>query len=261
MTQQTVETSPHQTARTREMSPRVKARIAGFFELLEALTSGFGQVIVPGMLVVSGDAAATAVHLLAHGLLFRLSIVAALIGVACHIAWTFLFYELFKPVNRSLSLFAAFVSLVAIALQAFSSLFQLAPLVVLEGGPSLSAFNVEQLRALALLCLQLYSRAFDLYLVFFGFWCVLIGYLIVKSTFMPRIIGVLETVAGLCWLTFLWRPFAYFLHPYNQVLAGLSEISLMLWLLVMGVNAQRWKEQAGCADSADPPDSSPRLHQ
>ena len=87
-----------------EASPRFKARIAGLFELLEGLTSGFGQVIIPGMLVVSGNAAATAANLLAHGSLFRLSILAALIGVACHIAWTFLFYELFKPVNRRLSL-------------------------------------------------------------------------------------------------------------------------------------------------------------
>jgi len=112
-----------------EASPRFKARVAGLFELLEALTSGFGQVIVPGMLVVSGDAAATAANILAHELSFRLCFVAALIAVACHIAWTLLFYELFKPVNRSVSLLAAFLSLVAIAVQAFSSLFQLAGLM------------------------------------------------------------------------------------------------------------------------------------
>jgi len=235
------------TERITEASPRLKARVAGAFELLEALTSGFGQVIVPAMLIVSGDAAATAANLLAHELLLRLSLAAALVAVACHIAWTFLFYELFKPVNRSLSLLAAFVSLVAIAMQAFSSLFQIAPLVVLQGGGPLSAFTTEQLQALALMFLKLNAQAFYIYLVFFGFWCVLIGYLIFRSTFMPRILGVLEAFAGLCWLTFLWPPFAHYLSPYNQALAGLAEISLMLWLLVMGVNAQRWKEQAGAA--------------
>ena len=224
-------------------SPLLMARMAGLFALLEALTSGFGQVIVPRMLVVPGDAAATAASVLTHGLLFRLSIVAALIGVACHLAWTLLLYELFKPVNKSLSLFAAFVSLVAIALQAFSSLFQLALLVVLEGGRSFSAFNVEQLHALALLWLQLYARAFDIYLVFFGFWCALIGYLIVRSTFLPRIIGILEVIAGLCWLTFLWPPLAHYLSPFNQVTAAVGELSLMLWLLVMGVNAERWHRE------------------
>src|SRR5438093_12704822 len=95
-------------------TPRLKARIAGLFELLEGLTSGFGQVIVPGMLIVSGNAAATAANILARGLLFRFSVLAALIGVACHIAWTFLFYELFNAVNRILSVLTAFFDLVAV---------------------------------------------------------------------------------------------------------------------------------------------------
>jgi hypothetical protein len=230
-----------------EASPRFKARIAGLFELLEALTSGFGQVIVPGMLIVSGNAAATAANILAHGLLFRFSVLAALIGVACHIAWLFLFYELFKPVNRSLSLLAAFVGLVAIAIQACSSLFQLAPLIIMEGGQSFNAFNVDQLQALTLMFLRLSARAFNTYLAFFGVWCVLIGYLILRSSFMPRLLGVLEAFAGLCWLTFLWPPLAHYLSPYNQVLAAPGELALMLWLLVMGVNSQRWREQASAA--------------
>jgi hypothetical protein len=230
--------------RIAEASPRLKARMAGVFELLEALTSGFGQVIVPGMLVVSGNAAATAANILAHGSLFRLSILAALIGVACHIAWIFLFYELFKPVNSSLSLFAAFFGLVAVAIQACSSLFQLAPLIIMEGGQSFSAFNVDQLQALTLMFLRFSARAFNTYLAFFGIWCMLIGYLIFRSTFMPRIIGVLEAFAGLCWLTFLWPPLGHYLSPYNQVLSAPGELSLTVWLLAKGVNVQRWKEQA-----------------
>ena len=239
-----------------ETSPRLKARMAGVFELLEALTSGFGQVIVPGMLVVSGNAAATAANILAHGSLFRLSILAALIGVACHIAWTFLFYELFKPVNRSLSLFAAFLGFAAIAIQASSSLFQVAPLIVMEAGKSFSAFNVDQLQALTFFFLRFSARAFNTYLAFFGIWCVLIGYLIFRSTFMPRILGVLEALAGLCWLTFLWPPLAHYLSPYNQALAAPGELSMMLWLLVMGVNVQRWNEQASSAGIADHPTQS-----
>ena len=97
---------------------------------------------------------------------------------------------------------------------------------------------------------KLNAQAFYVYLVFFGLWCVMIGYLIFRSTFMPRILGVMEMFAGLCWLTFLWPPLAHYLSPYNQALAGLAEISLMLWLLVMGVNAERWKEQAGTAPYA-----------
>src|SRR5436309_15979193 len=92
--------------------------------------------------------------------------------------------------------------------------------------------------------LRFSARAFNTYLAFFGIWCVLIGYLIFRSTFMPRILGVLEAFAGLCWLTFLWLPLAHYLSPYNQALAGIGELSLTVWLLVMGVNEQRWKEQA-----------------
>ncbi|HEV3059235.1 MAG TPA: DUF4386 domain-containing protein, partial [Vicinamibacterales bacterium] len=128
-----------------------------------------------------------------------------------------------------------------------SSVFQLGPLAVLEGGSSLSAFNHEQLDALALIFFRFNADAFYIYLVLFGFWCVLIGYLIFKSTFIPRLIGVLEALAGLCWLTFLWPPFAHYVSPYNQVLAGLGELSLMAWLLVVGVNAERWIEKANAA--------------
>src|SRR6266566_994684 len=161
--------------RIAEASPRLKARMAGVFELLEALTSGFGQVIVPGMLVVSGNAAATAANILAHGSLFRFSILAALIGIACHVVWIFLFYKLFKPVNRSISLLAAFFGLVAVAIQAFSSLLQSAPLIIMEAGQSFSAFNIEQLQALTFMFLRFSARAFNIYLAFFGIWCVLIG--------------------------------------------------------------------------------------
>ena len=230
-----------------DTSPRSMARLAGLFELLEAVTSGFGQVIVPRMLVVPGNAAATAANIVTHARLFHVSIVAGIIGAACHVAWTLLFYELFKPVNRTLSLLAAFVSIVAIALQAVSSVFQLGPLAVLEGGSSLSALNHEQLDTLALIFLRLTADAFYIYLVFFGFWCVLIGCLIFKSAFIPRVIGVLEALAGMCWLTFLWPPFAHYVSPYNQVLAGLGEMSLMAWLLVVGVNAERWIEKAKAA--------------
>ena len=121
-------------------------------------------------LVVSGDAAATANNILAHQPLFRLGLATDLIATACYIAVTALFYDLFKPVNRSLSLLAAFFSLVGCAISAFASLFQLAPFVVLGGSQYLSAFKVEQLRALALMFLELNTQAANIYLVFFGFY-------------------------------------------------------------------------------------------
>jgi hypothetical protein len=229
-----------------EASARPRARITGIVYLLYFLTVMSAEFLVKG-LVVSGDAAATANNILAHESLFRLGLATGLISTAFYVAVTALFYDLFKTVSRSLSLLAAFFSLVGCAILAFASLFQLAPLVVLGGSQYLSVFKVEQLRALALMFLELNTQAGNICVVFFGVYCLLIGYLIFRSTFLPRLLGVLMALAGLGWLTFLSPPLANRLSPYNLVLGFLAELALMLWLLARGVNVQRWKEQASAA--------------
>ena len=234
--------------RMAEASARFKARMAGVCQLLEALTATFGQVIVRDRLVVAGDAAATAANILGHEPLFWLGFASSLIGVAFHIAWAVLMYELLKPVNKSLSLLAAFIILVGCAIQTLTSFLYLTPLLILKGGSSFSAFTPEQLQALALLFLKLNAYAFNIDLVFFGLWCVLTGYLIYRSAFLPRILGVLLSISGLGFLTYIYPPLAYRLFfPYIAVASALGEIPLELWLIVMGVNAQRWKEQASAA--------------
>jgi len=230
-----------------EASPRLKAKMAGVFYVLAGATYIFGEVFVLGKLVVQQDAAVTANNILMRQPLFRVGFAAAIISVACSIALTALFYDLFRPVNRSLALTAAFFHLVGLAIAAFSSLLQLAPLTVLRGGQYLSVFKVEQLQALSLTFFKLHGQAYNTFLVFFGFYCVLIGYLIFRSTFLPRIIGVLMVFAGLGYLTFLSAPLAHYLYPFNLAIAGPGEISLVGWLLVCGVNEQRWKEQASAA--------------
>src|SRR6202167_1509391 len=150
-----------------EASPGPRARLTGVVYLFYFLTAVLGEVFLRG-LVVDGDAAATANTILAHEPLFRLGLATGLIATACYVAVTALFYDLFAPVNRRLSLLAAFFSLVGCAILVFASLFQLAPLVVLGGGQYLSAFKVEQLRALAFLFLELYGQGVNFWLVFFG---------------------------------------------------------------------------------------------
>jgi hypothetical protein len=236
------------TERLREASPRFRARIAGVFYLITVVARIIADGVVRNQLIVSGDAAATATNILAHEALFRLGFAADLIAFASYIALTALLYDLFKPVNRSLSLVAAFFSLVACTVQAFSSLFHLAPLVILGGAPYLRAFTVEQLQALALMFLKLRALAYhSVGLVFFGLYCLLIGCLIIRSTFLPRILGVLMALAGLAYLPFLSPPFAQSLLPYILIPAGVGQVSLTLWLLVIGVNAQRWVEQASAS--------------
>lgn len=231
-------------------SPRLKARIAGVFQLLEGFTSPGGQVVILGGLVVAGNAATTAANILGHEQLFWLGFAFTLSAVAFHLAWAFLLSDLLKPVNRSVSLLALWVILVGCAMQALSSLLYLAPLLVLQGGSALSAFTPQQLQALALVFLKLNAQAYDIYLVFFGLWCVLIGYLIFRSTFLPRILGVLLAIDGLGWMLYLLPPLAQQLFPLIAVAAGLAEFPLVIWLIVVGVNAERWKEQAGAAGAS-----------
>jgi hypothetical protein len=230
--------------RTVETSPQFYARMAGACYLLGALASVFGQMIIPDRLVVSSSAATTAGNILAHESSYRFGAVLAFMSVPFHLVWAILFYRLFKPVNKSIPLLAAFVMLMGCVMWTLCAFFSLAVLNVLKGTSSLSAFAPEQLQTLALVLLRLNAQAYDIGLVFFGLWCLLVGYLIAKSTFLPRTIGVLYALAGVGYLTLLWQPLAKYLYPYNLALAGPGEVSLLLWLLVKGVNVPKWKEQA-----------------
>jgi uncharacterized protein DUF4386 len=241
--------------RIAQVSPRSRARITGVVYLLFFLTAILGAVIAPGISGLGGtssDAAATANSILAHQAAFRFGWALGLISTACYVALMALFYQLFRPVSRGLSLLAVFFGLVGCALTAFGSLFQLAPLVVLGGSPYLNVFTEKQLQTLALMFLNLNVQLGDIAVVFFAVFQIAIGYLIFKSTFLPRILGGLIALAGLGWLIFLSPPLANSLLTYLEVLGVLGEVPLMLWLLVMGVNGQRWTEQASAAGIPSP---------
>src|SRR5205814_7050882 len=195
-------------------------------------------------LMVVGNAAETGANILKHETLFRFGFALALFGVVFHLAWAFLFYQLFRPVNGSIAFCALLVILVCCALQAITALLYLSPLLVLTSGSSLSALTQEQVQATAYLFLKLNGLAMDTTLVFFGLWCVLTGYLIFKSTFMPRILGVLLVIDGLGWMMFMWPPLGHYLFLPIGIACGLAEIPLQLWLLIFGVNNERWKAQA-----------------
>src|SRR6266576_6187039 len=228
-------------------SPRLEASITGAFCLLTVLTGIFAQGFVSGSLVVDGDAAATATNILMHKSLFQLGFAVYLIEMACQIAMTALFYELLKPAGRSVSLLAAFLGLAGCVIKTFSRVFFIAPLFVLGGAHYLSVFRAEQLQALALLFLKVNDKGAEIALVFFGIYALLTGYLVIKSTFLPRFLGWLGIFGGLGWLNFLYPPLAYRLLPYILVLGLIGSAAKILWLLVFGVNEQRWKEQASAA--------------
>jgi hypothetical protein len=231
-----------------EMSPRTKARAAGVFFLLTTLAGIFAQVFVTGNLVVSTDASATAANIVNHESLFRLGFAVYLIEMACQITMTALFYDLLKPVNKSLSLLAAFFSLTGCVIKILTRLFFIAPLLLLLRDESyLKVFSAPQTQSLALLFLNINEQGAAIALVFFGFATILKGYLILKSTFLPRVFGVLGILAGVCWLSFMYTPLAYSILPFIFLLGLVATALQIFWLLAFGVNEERWKEQASAA--------------
>jgi hypothetical protein len=213
------------------------ARITGVVYLLAFLMAALFGFITPG----------TPTAIVAHEPQLRLGIAVSLIWIALYIALTARFYRLFEPVNRSVALLLTFFSLVGCTIQAFASVFLLAPLVVLEGGHYLRAFTAEELQALAQMFLDFYAQANNIAVIFLGLFDILVGYLIFRSTFLPRILGVLMAIGGLGWLIFLSPPLANHLAIYIDVPGIGAQVALILWLLVFGANVPQWREQAVAA--------------
>jgi hypothetical protein len=235
------------TGRIPQASPRLMARIAGVFYLLTILTGIFAQAFISERLIVFSDAAATATNILTNKTYFQFGFTVYLIEMASQIVMTALFYVLLKPAGKSISLVAAFLGLAGCVIKTFSRVFYIAPLFVLGGAPYLSVFSAQQLQALALLLLKVNDQGAGVALAFFGFATLLKGYLIFRSTFLPRILGVLSAIAGLGWLTFLHPPLGYRLFPYVAAVGLLGSAAQIVWLLVFGLNEQRWNEQARAA--------------
>ena len=234
----------------RETSPRAKARLTGVFYLLTIVAGIFAQGFVSERLVSSGDAALTANNILTHQSLYRLGFTVYLIEMASQITMTALFYELLKPVSKSVSLLSAVFGYIGCGIKTLSRVFYFAPLLLLGGAPYLSVFNTGQLQALVLLFLKVNDQGAGIALAFFGFSTLLKGYLVIKSTFLPRWLGVLSILGGIGWLTFLSPSLGAQLFPFIAVVGILGSLATIVWLLVVGVDEQRWREQAAAAGTS-----------
>jgi hypothetical protein len=229
-------------------SPIFKARAAGFF-WLTTIVMGMFAFIAGSQFIVLGDAPTTAANIMSHQSLFRWAIASTVISTACYLTVTVLVYELLKAVNSTISALGLVFSLVGCAGGTISCLLLFAPLNLLRGAQFLTAFPLEQLQAQALTFLTLSLQVNDIGMAFFGLHVITIGYLIRRSTFLPRILGVLLLITGVCYLTnsfatFLAIPAKAYLLPF-VALAGLGgEGALTGWLLVKGLNLKRWHEQA-----------------
>ena len=241
--------------RIAETSPRFKARMAGFLYLLIIIGALFLPFAVAPSGMMGGDSALpTTAQIIASRPLYVFGGVAQLVVGACDIGVALIFYELLKPVSRDLSLLAAFFRLVFVAIANANAINHFAPLLLLGGAEYLNVFRPDQLQALARVFIRLRTIGFDIALVFFGFHCVVLGYLLFKSTFFPRILGVLLAVGGVGYLANIFANVAppaigVHLFPYIMLPAGVAEILLTLWLIIVGVNASKWTAQASVAET------------
>jgi hypothetical protein len=235
-----------------ETSPQVYARIGGVLYLIVIAFGLFAEGFVNNKLIVSGDASATAQNIMASLLLWRIGVAANMIVPLCAVALLLVEYVLLRPVSKNLVLLAVFFNLVSLAVEAISKLFLLAVLSPLGSAEYLKAFEPRQLQALAYLALKSHDVAFDIALIFFGCTCIINGYLIFRSGYFPKLVGMLMQIAGACYLVAcfaaLFAPTFYALiFPVILIPSFIGELSFCLWLLVKGVDVPKWIARASLA--------------
>lgn len=221
------------------------ARVGGVLYLIIIILGGVDEIFIRAKLIVPGDAAATARNIQASATLFRLSIAGDLVMHICDIPGILIFYVLLKPVNKNLSLLAAMFNLVQTAILGLGKIYLLTTLSFSGGSDHLDVFTPYQLQSLAYLSLNQHESVYGIGLIFFGFTCLIVGYLMFKSGYFPRFIGVMQIIAGVAYLvnsfTQILSPgAAAALFPFILLPAFIGELSTCLWLLIKGINVTKW---------------------
>lgn len=228
-----------------ENSPQLYARIAGLFYLLIIIAGAFAETFVRNKLVVYGDATATANNIIHSEFLWKIGITADLIMQICDLPVMIILYYLFRPVSRKLALLNLSFNLIQTAVLVANKLNLLAALFFLGDAAYLKSFSPDQLHTLSYLSIKLHDFGFGVGLIFFGFVCLIEGYLIYKSGYFPKVFGMLMSIAGFCYLL---NSFALILLPQLSSILLLmpcliAELALSLWLIFKGVNLSVWKEK------------------
>jgi hypothetical protein len=241
--------------RYRMASPRFTARMTGFFYLMYIVLASVAVSARRGV-IVAGNTAATAANIMAHQSRYELGFACDFLSVAAYVVVVVLFQRLLKAVNASVAMTAMCFGLMGCIIMAIGGVFQLAPLVVLKQASISTAFSADQLQVQAIVLLKLYTDAYGIALLAFAFFDMLIGYLIWKSTFLPRVLGVLMGLAGAVFLIFLAPDYGA-QHFKSMLPFAVGEILVILWLLVKGVDVERWWE--GLRDVRAGADTGPPL--
>jgi len=230
--------------RSTETSPLVYARIAGVLYLFIAVSGIFNGMFGPSSLIVLGDAAITANNIMASESIFRLGIVNDLIAQTVGILLVLVLYKLLKPVNKNQALLMVIFALVGIPIVMLNLLNQFAAQLLLSGANYLTVFAADQLQALVMLFLNLDEHGFFIAHIFWGLWLFPMGYLVYKSGYIPRILGILLIIAGFGYLidfvTFFFVPSFGPIKMFTFI----GEVLFPLWLLIKGVNVEQWEKRA-----------------
>jgi len=231
------------TTRTAKISPLIRARVAGFLYLIANLFAPFTLLYLPSLLIVRGDAAATASNIMASESLFRLGIVGMLFNSIANIFLVLALYQLLKVVNKNMASLMVIFSLVAVPIAMLNELNNLAVLQLLSGADYLNVFTTEQLQALVYFFVRLHTQGLNIAQIFWGLWLFPMGYLIFNSGFLPRILGVLLMIG--CF-GYVIQSFAAFLGYNVSIIFFTSwgELLFLLWLLIKGVNVEQWEKRA-----------------
>jgi uncharacterized protein DUF4386 len=224
------------------------ARIGGILYLLIILAGMFSVIFVRDKLIVSGDAAATAHNIIASELLWRMGIAADLLMHICDIPLMLIIFLLLRPVNKNLALLVMLFNIVQTTVLVANKLNLIAALSPLGSADYLKAFDPNQLYTQAYLSIKLHDIGFGVGLIFFGFVCLIEGYLIFRSGYLPKLIGIMMQIAGVCYLVnsfalILVPAFAKILFPCIMIPCFIAEASFCLWLIVKGVNVPEWEKQ------------------
>jgi len=221
---------------------RNNARMAGLFYLIFILTTVLASN-VRSRLIVSGDAAATANNIMGSELFFRIGFVTELVSAVFFLLAAWALFVLLKPVNKNLVLLFLLLNLGGVAVECINALNLFAALQFLSGANYLNVFQTGQLQAMAMSFLNLYSSGFIIAQIFFSAWLLPLGYLVYKSRFLPRLLGILlilDFFGNLSWFLqfFLLPGYGILAYPGNAI-GFIAEISITLWLLIMGVKQQK----------------------
>lgn len=223
------------------ISKKNLARIAGLFYFIVIATGLFAEVFVRQAFKVSGNALATANNIQSSALLFQWGLVADLINFVCGLPVVLIIYFLFKRVNKFLLQLALIFVVIQTAIIAINLLNQISPLLILSNSAYLNTFQPNQLATLSQLSLNIQGVGYAIGLIFFGFYCLLVGYVIFKSKMVPKFLGMLYIISGIGYLInsftmLLSKGFANSIFTYVAIPIFIGELSLCLWLLIKGVN-------------------------